>query len=68
MTDAPAIAGCGTRSSAAFYADALDAFLRAAHEPAWLHARHSEGDLARATLCVAIAAADPAGLDHESGM
>jgi hypothetical protein len=29
MTDAPAMAGSGTRSSAAFYADSLDAFLRA---------------------------------------
>ena len=29
MTDAPAMAWSGTRSSAAFYADSLDAFLRA---------------------------------------
>ncbi len=32
MTDAPAMAGCGTRSSAAFYADSLDAFLRASDD------------------------------------
>ncbi len=32
MTGAPAMDGCGTRSSAAFYADSLDAFLRASDE------------------------------------
>jgi len=32
MTDAPAMAGSGTRSSAAFYADSLDAFLRASDD------------------------------------
>ena len=32
MTDAPAMAGAGTRSSAAFYADSLDAFLRASDD------------------------------------
>ncbi len=32
MTDASAMAGCGTRSSAAFYAGSLDAFLRASDD------------------------------------
>ena len=32
MTDAPAMAGSGTHSSAAFYADSLDAFLRASND------------------------------------
>jgi len=32
MTDAPAMAGSGTRSSAAFYANSLDAFLHASED------------------------------------
>jgi hypothetical protein len=32
ITDAPPTAGSGTRSSVAFYADSVDAFLRAADD------------------------------------